>query len=195
MVRSKRDGASLARSLFPLIAALAVSVGAALALYRTYHFLFPFRSAPAGRCMYCGAVTPFGTRGWAAFCVRHGPLALLPPLIIIAETVSLFGAASSLWLILRAVFRRGVPRAFAWIVFTCAAVMTAAMVIRHGSFRLGPQFLMGAALLFFVLSAAYVDSLESGIVVIVAALLVAGALALLIQAIQLLLVGYVGMPI
>jgi hypothetical protein len=49
---------------------------------------------------------------------------------------------------------------------------------------------MGVVLLFFVLSAAYVDSLESAIVVITSALFIAASLALLIQVASWLLTGY-----
>jgi hypothetical protein len=188
--KEARSAVSLASSLLPLIIVCAVSLGTALGLYRSYRFLFPFKTGAVGICMYCGASTDFSPGGWAEFCARHGPLALIPPVIVVAETISLFGACASFWLILRAFFLRGVRHAFLWIVFICATAMVGAMLVGHGSVRLWWHFCMGVVLLFFVLSAAYVDSLESAIVVITSALFIAASLALLIQVASWLLTGY-----
>ncbi|MDD5557412.1 MAG: hypothetical protein PHN82_09200 [bacterium] len=173
-----------------LAAVFAVSSAAALALFAGYRFLFPHRAG--GACLYCGGSTPFGPRGWGAFCIRHAPLAPLPPLMIIVEAASLFAATLSLWFMLRALFTRGVPRAFIWIVGACAAAMLVCALFTGGGGFMRREFILGAGFLLFVLSAAYVESIESMVMVTAVAVFLAFALALLIHALRVVLFGYMG---
>jgi hypothetical protein len=180
------------RPVARLAAVCAISTVVALGLYAGYKYLFPFRATPQGVCLACGAKTMLGPRGWADFCPQHNPLTLLPPLMVIAEAVSLFCAAISWWLILRRFAHWGGRTVSLGLVLLCVAAMTLYVLAAREPLHMGHHFVLALFLLGYTLSAAYVDSVESLIMVASVAVGIAALLTFVIQLMSWIVMGYWG---
>lgn len=176
-----------------LAAVWAVSTVVALGLYFGYRHLFPYRSVAQGICLACGAQTRLGPRGWADFCPRHNPLTPLPPLMVIGETLSLLVSAICGWLILRRFARWGGRTVSLGLVLLCVALMALYVLAAPEPLHMMHHFALALFLLVYALSAAYVDSVESLIIVATVALGGAALLCVVIQVMTWVVMGYLGM--
>lgn len=170
----------------------AASTAAAIGLFLGYRWLFPFRSAAHGVCIACGARTRLGPGGWADFCPRHNPLTPLPPLMVIAEAASLLSAAISGWFLLRRLAHLGGRTVSLALVLLCVAAMLLYALAVREPLHPAQHFTIAIFLLVYVLSAAYVDGVESLIMVTSVTLIVAAILCFVIQLMTWLLMGYCG---
>lgn len=170
----------------------AISTAVAIGLYAGYKHFFPFRGAPSvqGVCLACGAPTRLGPMGWADFCPRHHPLTPLPPLMVIAEAMSLFCAAISGWLILRRFARWGGRRTSLGLVLLSVAAMALYVLAAREPLHMAHHFVLALFLFVYTLSAAYVDSVESLILVTSIAVGVAASLTFVIMLMDWLITGY-----
>ncbi|MEI6632269.1 MAG: hypothetical protein WCP22_00465 [Chlamydiota bacterium] len=180
------------RSAARLVAAFVISTVAALGLYAGYKYLFPFRAVLQGVCLSCGAKTRLGPMGWADFCTRHTSLTLLPPLMVIAEAISLSCSAISGWLILRRFANWGGSTVSLGLMLLCVAAMALYVFTASGPLHMAHHFAFALFLLLYTLSAAYVDSVESFIMVASVAVGIAVLLTLVIQFINWIVMGYWG---
>jgi len=180
------------RPVARLAAVCVISTVAALGLYAGYKYLFPFKAMPQGVCLACGAKTRLGPMGWADFCPRHNPLTLLPPLMVIAETISLFCSAISGWLILRRFAYWGGRTVSLGLVLLCVAAMALYVLTAREPLHMAHHFVLALFLLIYILSAAYVDSVESLIMVASIAVGIAVLLTFVIQFISWIVMGYWG---
>jgi hypothetical protein len=176
-----------------LSATFGVSTAAAAGLLIGYRILFPFRASPRGHCLCCGAQTRLGPAGWADFCARHHPFTPLPPLMVVAEAVSLFVSAIAGWLILRRIAFLGGRAVSMGLVLLCLAGMALCAFIVPEPLRTWHHFSLALLLLVYVLSAAFVDSVES--ILTTAAIAVAGAalLTFIIRMLHWIMLGYWGL--
>ncbi len=187
-VRGRR-GRPVAR----LAAVCVISTAVALGLYAGYKYMFPFRAMPQGVCLACGAKTRLGPMGWADFCLRHNPLTLLPPLMVIAETISLSCSAISGWLILRRFAYWGGRTVSLGLVLLCVAAMAIYVPTAREPLRMANHFMLALFLLIYILSAAYVDSVETLIMVASVAVGIAVLLTFVIQFMSWIVMGYWGL--
>ncbi|MCX6356502.1 MAG: hypothetical protein NT045_01260 [Candidatus Aureabacteria bacterium] len=177
--------------IWRMSAALAAGIILAAGMYFLYIRLFPFRGSPAGVCMHCGAHTRFEPSGWAAFCPRHDALIpVIPPLLIIGETLSLALAAVALWCIIRTMVHRGGPPAAKAVmaVWICATVLGA--WVCHAAMPPVTLFLLCAGALLFALTALYTETIESLFMMLALACGLAAGLALLIKLVAWITMGY-----
>jgi hypothetical protein len=170
-----------------------ISTVAAIGLYAGYKYLFPFRATPQGVCLACGAKTRLGPMGWADFCPRHNPLTLLPPLMVIAEAISLSCSAISGWLILRRFAYWGGRTVSLGLMLLCVAAMALYVLTASGPLHMAHHFALALFLLIYTLSAAYVDSVESLIMVASVAVGLAVLLTIVIQFMSWIVMGYWGL--
>lgn len=182
---------SPARTILTLAAVCGAGLIAAVSLYRGYACLFPFRFGADGVCLYCGSKTALGPGGWADFCPRHEAfLGILPAVMVAGEALSLAAVAISLWLVVRAAAYRLGRRASLVIVLVSLAAVLSLLLVRGGGGRMMQQFLFALFAMLFVLTAIYVDSIESLFIMTAVALGIAGLVAFLIKMISWVIVGY-----
>ena len=170
-----------------------VSTALSAGLFLGYRILFPFRASPRGSCLCCGSQTRLGPGGWADFCARHHPFTPLPPLMVVAEAVSLFVSAIAGWLILRRIAYLGGRAVSMGLLLLCLAGMALCAFIVPEPLRTWHHFLLALLLLVYVLSAAFVDSLESIFTTAAVAVAVAALLTFIIRMLHLIMLGYWGL--
>ena len=183
-------GSLLVSKLLKATCVLLIALIASIGLHKLYGAIYPY-SGIQGECWHCGAQTMLIPGGWAAFCPRHTPLfGILRWVMVFAFAVSMLVTTISLWLMMRWIAQWGSRRISLLLVILCVAALLISVVFNRQSAQFSQQYVTAIIILFFVLSAVYVDSIESVFIMAIVAIFLAGLVALIIQFIFWVLLGY-----
>ena len=168
-----------------------VALAAAAGLYKLYGTVFPFSRAPLGICRHCGARTAFIPGGWAPFCPAHTPLfGILQAGMIMLEALFLLAVAVSFWMFLREVVQHGGWSESTVLAVLCLVIAVMFLLATPNRLTAAQRFSAVALYMIYVLSALFIDRMESLMVMLVVAVALSAAVALIVQIAFWVLVGY-----